>query len=232
MQPTQITFTALVRACLSSDRLEAYRRQASETDLDLLARYQWNTVLSEALYPPLQGLEIALRNAIHEAATVAFGTPYWFDQGHVLPGDSDPITQAKVALTRRQKPLDPGRIVAELNFGFWTTLLDRRYEQRLWPRLLRATFPHLPRRMRTRHAASGRFNTLRTLRNRVSHHEPIWYWPHLAQRHDEILEAIGWISPAYAHQIALIDRFPTILAAGPHPQAQAVRGFLATLPPS
>jgi hypothetical protein len=53
--------------------------------------------------------------------------------------------QAAIARLRRKgKPSVPGRVVAELTFGFWTNLLDVRYERRqiLWPPLLEAAFPH------------------------------------------------------------------------------------------
>lgn len=39
------------------------------------------------------------------------------------------VSQAKNTLAVKRKPPDPGRRVAELSFGFWTALLDRRYEQ-------------------------------------------------------------------------------------------------------
>ncbi len=32
-------------------------------------------------------------------------------------------------LTRQHKVLNPGRIIAELNFGFWTCMLDKRYKR-------------------------------------------------------------------------------------------------------
>ncbi|WP_444945362.1 hypothetical protein ACJJIP_13825 [Microbulbifer sp. VTAC004] len=63
--------------------------------------------------------------------------------------------------------LDAGRVIAELSFGFWTSLLDRRYKQVLWPRLLKTAFPEMPRRLRTRNNLSRRFQRICHLRNRI-----------------------------------------------------------------
>jgi len=59
---------AALRDTISSPRLDACRRLPSDDDLTLLGRYAWNVALSEALYPILQSLEIALRNGIHRSA--------------------------------------------------------------------------------------------------------------------------------------------------------------------
>jgi hypothetical protein len=81
----------------------------------------------------LHALEVALRNNIHEAASRRYSTPNWLtQQPSVLhPPEQDQVTVALGRLQRSAKPTTIGRIVAELNFGFWTSLLDRRYEQRL-----------------------------------------------------------------------------------------------------
>ncbi len=70
-----------------------------------------------------------------------------------------------------------GQIVAELTFGFWTTLLSQPYHQRVWApdrtALIRAVFPHLPPVPNNRQAVHQRYNDLRFMRNRIMHHEPI-----------------------------------------------------------
>jgi hypothetical protein len=53
-------------------------------------------------------------------------------------------------------------------------------------------------------------NHIRRLRNRVFHHEPIWYWKDLRQQHNEIIEAIGWINPAMMSFIQTLDRFDEV----------------------
>lgn len=150
--PPPPTYFALMRHALSDARLDAYRAGTTDGDLDLLARYAWNTALSAALYPSLQGIEVALRNTL-DAAVARIGGPSWFDLQTILvePWAQGKVIEAKQKLARQRKPIEPGRVVAELDFGFWTSLLNVAYEQGpnrlptqgpLWPRLLPVAFPH------------------------------------------------------------------------------------------
>jgi len=225
----QTQFSHQLIQALSAERLNAYRGRLAPTasEREVLGRYAWNMALSESLYPSLQLLEITLRNTIHRAASTEFGQAYWFDSAGVLQHnhERDAISKAKATLTQQHKPLDANRIVAEVNFGFWTSLLDRRYEQTLWPRLLKPAFPHMPRQQRTRANLSKRFHRVRQLRNRVFHHEPIWHWHDLAQQHHDILEAISWIEPAARNLVTLVDRFPAVHTQGAAPLEIALRPF-------
>lgn len=80
--------------------------------------------------------------------------------------------------------------------------------------LLKATFPHMRSTKRWRLDVYHRYNTLRLLRNRVFHFERIWNNRHLERNHDELLEAISWISPELRNAISRIDRFPDVFANG------------------
>lgn len=203
---------------LSRERLASYRGSSAQpaSDASMLVRYAWNTMLSESLYPSLQMLEVGLRNTIHNAMTREFGREDWFDKPDLLRHhhDLDAIRSAKAALTRQRKSHDAFRVVAEVKFGFWTSLLDKRYERALWQKLLKTTFPHVPRSMRTRKVLSVRFNALRELRNRVFHHEPIWHWQDLMQHHRDLIEAIGWINPVARDLVCELDRFPDTFSHG------------------
>lgn len=208
---------SLVRALentVSHTRLEAYR-PVGATDLDMVINYFWNTELSEALYPSLQAFEIALRNGVHRALTVHFGTELWFDHGILLDWQERTLQEAKHELTLHRKPHEPGRIVAELSFGFWSSMFNSPYEEPLWyadgAALLDIVFPHVPRPLRTRKRLSRRIERIRRLRNRVFHYEPIWNKPDLRQRHQQIIEALGWISRETCEMVALSDRFEEVL---------------------
>ncbi|MGI5835784.1 MAG: hypothetical protein ACOX87_04740, partial [Chloroflexota bacterium] len=155
-------FFSSFRQIISVERFESYRRSDTEEDIDILACYLWNLALCEALYPCLQGLEVALRNSINIAATEAFGNHHWFDCPSILKSrEQAKVADVKARLRQKPGPINIGRVVAELNFGFWTSLLDARYEQILWPKLLKPAFPHMPNRLRTRKALSGRLNHIR-----------------------------------------------------------------------
>jgi hypothetical protein len=72
--------------------------------------------------------ELLPRNELHNALTSLHG-PTWFDRPGLLQPDLlRKVAAVKSNLTRAGRPLDPGRIVAELSFGFWTQLYGRVYE--------------------------------------------------------------------------------------------------------
>ncbi|MDQ3655376.1 MAG: Abi family protein [Chloroflexota bacterium] len=161
---------------ISATRLGAYRSQGG-SDLEMVVNYLWNMELSEALYPCLQTFEIALRNSIHSAFSEHYITELWFDRHNLLEWQKKTLQEARDQLTTYQKPHEAGRIVAELPFGFWSSMFNRPYEQ-VWYAdgavLLERVFPHLPRTLRTRKQISQRVERIRRLRNRVFHYEPIW----------------------------------------------------------
>jgi hypothetical protein len=102
------------------------------------------------LYPTLQAFEVGLRNSVHSALSKHFHSENWFDQaGRLLNWQRYAVQEARADLTKHGKPHDAGRIVAELNFGFWHSMFNRPYEAGLWhangAALLAAVFPHLPR---------------------------------------------------------------------------------------
>jgi hypothetical protein len=205
---------------ISSERLGRYRRQSSETsEIEAIANYFWNINLSEALYPSLHALEISLRNSIHTAACSVYRSEFWFDTPELLiRWQPTEIQRAREHLARMNKPQNPGRIIAELRLGFWTTLLSGPYERRLWKpngfEMLRLSFPYMPPRFRTRKRVYDRFNKLRQLRNRVFHFEPIFDSPTLVHDHNAIVEAINWISPKLAEVVTVQDRFMDVHRLG------------------
>ena len=202
-----------LQKALSEERLESYRSPQG-TDLDMLVNYFWDIDLAEAIVPCLHAAELALRNSIHDAFTAKYETDMWFYIPGVLePGQLGQLSRALSQLADRRAAPTPGRIVAELMSGFWVTILSDPYNQRVWQpqsfAMLRTVFPYsgtLPRQ-----AIQTRFNTIRKLRNRVFHFEPIFDRPNLSQEHADIHEAIGWISPTLQRSILAVDNFPDIV---------------------
>ncbi|HEV7866541.1 MAG TPA: hypothetical protein VGO90_02590 [Chthoniobacteraceae bacterium] len=200
---------AEIRDGVSAERLRPYL--AATHDLAAAIRlYERNTALSEALYCPLQGVEIATRNALHLTLTGTFGAT-WFDAlgtPTLHHEQLEKLTTARAQLQRRGVPITAGRMVAELSFGFWSAICARRYLVLLWNPCLHRAFPK-----RRREDVFNRLDSIRTLRNRVAHHEPIWTRD-LAADHDKIIEAIRWICPISAEWVANKSRLKEQLAAG------------------
>lgn len=163
---------------------------------DTLTIYLWNIDLSESLYKSLSFLEITFRNALANAISKSFDLPNWPIQDRLLAdNERKKILNVIEDLTTRGKIANQGKIIAELSFGFWTSLLDKRYEQVLWPKIIKAAFPNMPSKIRTRKTLSKRFNKIRLLRNRIFHFEPIWHWQDLKEQYEDLLDALYWIEP-------------------------------------
>lgn len=200
---------------LSVERFEACRYHGEDDDRTL-RRVRWNTALSEALYTPLQGLEVSVRNSIHQAISSAFGSPDWIlAHGTFLrPLEHDMIDSAKSQLEGRGKPITPGYMISELKFGFWSSLFDTHYDN-FWRKIIKQVFPAMPNAIRKRSELSRKINSVRKLRNAVSHHHSIWHWADLRLRHSEIYTLLDWIEPEFGSFIRSQDRFLTVLDAGP-----------------
>lgn len=203
-----------LKIIFSQERLEGYlnHSRCNSDKTEALIAYSWNIKLSQALYPPLQILEIALRNSVHNAISENFQTEYWFEMPFLHNREKERINQAKESLQKEKKKADSGRIVAELSFGFWTSLFDVRYEhgQVLWPKLLKKTFPYLPKGQRTRQYILKELNKIRLLRNRVFHYEPIWHWKDLSSQHDSIIHLSKGLSPSAMKYLNTFDQFRNI----------------------
>ena len=212
---TNAHFLPNFAVAISSDRFRSYYPAGTQSEYEALGNYAWNISLCESLYPALNGIEIALRNSIHGAATARFGTELWFD-GKLKAPEEYRLKKLRHKLYRSgiEAPI-AGDYVAGLNLGFWVDLFKGRYEQILWPWLLGEVFPNATKKQTSRERLFKRLFEIQKLRNRVFHHEPIWHLPELEQRHQEILETIGWISPAMQEMTRLLDRFSSVYTMGP-----------------
>ncbi|HEV2074493.1 MAG TPA: hypothetical protein VGR29_12760 [Thermomicrobiales bacterium] len=219
-------FLEAIQRPISSPRLHSYGTPSDELATKLL-NYFWNIELSQAFYPLLQAYEVALHNTIHHTLSDHFETEWWFDLPQVLGQDQlETVAEAKADLERKNKILTSGRLVAELMFGFWTSLLNRPFEEPLWhtgrPILLLSAFPNLPKHRRTLRAVYDRTQLANTLRNRIFHYEPIWNRPTLQADHDHILEALGWISTEIHEAVTFYDRFNDVYGRGSDRSRQAL----------
>ena len=208
---------------ISPERMSTYLR-AVEGDREKAFRlYAWNTAVSAAFYASLQGLEVALRNAMHVRLASRYGAE-WYDneEAGIDGGGLARIATAKEGLRRHNREPKPPRVVAALSFGFWISLLGsggrlvddsgRRkadYEKSLWRPALRGAFPYHHGAL-IRKQAHSPLDQLRLLRNRIAHHEPI-FERDLREDHERILEVTGWISPGTREWIERHSRTPDLL---------------------
>lgn len=201
---------AIIEQYLSKDRFATYVQAARNDRVKALEHYEVNTLFSEALYGPLQTLEVALRNAINSTLSAEMGRDDWYDLTWLGVKEANKVSEAKNRLVPRFAPapttptsavvIPSGQVVATLSFGFWVSLLTKFYHRSLWRPHLHKAFPN---GNPTNDEVRDTLRNLSDLRNRIAHHEPILFrlvhgklvTNNPGTSHAEIMKAIGWICP-------------------------------------
>ena len=206
--------TASLVVALSLERFGRYLTWAADDQAKALEFYALNTRLSEALYVPLQVLEVALRNRVN---TVLAGVhdSHWFEVTGLLqvPNQAMQVTDAIDDLRRQGKDPLPGQVVAALTFSFWTAMLGKPYEN-LWQTDLHRIARREDGKGLQRKDFARSLTPIRLLRNRIAHHEPILEWD-LPKHHEAMLRLTRWLSPAAADWCRGLDRFNTVYPVKP-----------------
>jgi hypothetical protein len=188
------TNLATIERYVSSERLAANVHYARGDPWVAIRLYERNIEISEALYGVIQALEITLRNAIHNNLSEHLGGPGWYEIFGFEESERKTVDEACRKVLDRPAALTSGRVLAELTFAFWGRLFSGSYEKTLWVPHLRKIFPLKLQDRRSQIRA--RLLQLKTLRNRIAHHERLLCGrQNVRQDYADILEMIGWISP-------------------------------------
>lgn len=225
---------------LSSARLSPYIQVTKGNEPASLDLYLDNLRIAQSFYAPLSLLEVAFRNALHDALTVNFETTDWLltqqtgfmidpsltymDQKRGKRITNDKVlkmVQAAINEFRQQRnhpPINGTALIAELPFGFWTTLFSRTYYFLLNKVPLRV-FAQRPRGT-TWETIGSKLTEIRTFRNRVYHYEPLCFqkqsnsvlcFSQLSRVHADIIALLSWIEPSLSVWLTEADRFPDVL---------------------
>ena len=200
---------------LSKERLEPYLKFHSGNFEKAIAHYKANIEISETFYPMLSILEIALRNNIDFQLKRKFNDDNWFENPEFIRivnrFQIDRVTEARNNILREKKIITTGKIIAELSFGFWTSLLDSKFERTLWKNI-RLAFHHCPKNIRKRKTMSSKFNGIRKFRNRIFHHESVtWNIAALINYKNEIIEGIDWMDKNLLEWSEELFRFEEVI---------------------
>ena len=190
---------------LTEERLGSYLYATEHDPRAAIRLYDWNVLASGALLEDIARLEVIFRNGA-DVALVDYqhnrkpkdnrGPEEWY-RSHDL------FTQRGVALinaarrraTRSGQPERHGKVIAELNFGFWRFLCAKTYLTSLWVPALARAFPHhhrAPNPRAVRADVDDRMERLHNLRNRIAHHEPI-HKRDLARDWQALVDIAGWM---------------------------------------
>ncbi|MFG2047858.1 Abi family protein [Micromonospora sp. NPDC048935] len=205
----------LLQQRFSPERLGPYQA-AVGGDLDkAVALYEWNAKMSGIFWITLGHVEVLIRNAMHQQLTNWSTRQHQESRWYLDPGNVfDPRRLKEIAEARRRATRDgrqetPGRVVAELNFGFWRYLLISSYDRSLWPHLRNAWPSKLLRR-----EVQEPLTELHEFRNRLAHHEPIYNRP-IKELHAKALNLASWTCPDTAAWITSRCEVLAALAARP-----------------
>lgn len=208
----------------SRERLGPYRSQTNSR-FEACQAYFWNLDLCESLYPVLNAVEVVVRNELDETIASYTGNSWWFSDASLLGGhELDSYEKVHNRLNRESYPVENptrGHYIADLPFGFWTGLLHSFYErdQKLWPTLLtnasnRQPFGEAPNTLQNRQDFFKRIDSVRKLRNRVFHHEPVWNRDSLTEDYSTSLQVIGWVEPDLEDAFREFCRFQDVYEGG------------------
>jgi hypothetical protein len=190
-----------LRDAISPSRLTTYLRRAHRNVRLALDLYEWNVTVGAALYPILQTNEVTLRNAVERALSSQFGGAWPYAPGFLrsLPERDRAVFEAGVRRVERTLGVAraaTGDVVANQTYWFWVNLLTSRFEQRIWSREFGRAFPYAPRGV-DRAVLHGQADSLRRLRNRIAHHEPLLDVD-VGGAYRRAAAMVRWISPEKA----------------------------------
>lgn len=209
-------YVSHVATALSTERLAPYLRATNGDLAEAVRLYEWNLAVSGAFYEALGILEVVLRNALSEQLAAHHGmlAGHWYDDplGVLSAQAADDIAAARHRVAKLRRGESPGRVIAELNFGFWKFLLSRRYEATLWTGYLRHAFPNL--QPQSRATVYRALDALHTLRNRIAHHEPI-HKRDLSADMLTIYRVLDWIDPDVRAWAVSLPRLQPLITARP-----------------
>ena len=197
---------------VSETRFATYLARSNGDATAAWSLYEWNLDISTAFMQPIAAVEITLRNALYDAASSPHGRNWLTISPHLRQPETQKISAARFELRRRNTTITPDAIVAELSMGFWVALLTNRYDQTLW----RTAFNRAFGRPVQRGPLHDALDRVRTLRNRVAHHE------HLLDRNlvedaARIDRVLQMLSPTVAAWVASRSTINLVLPRRPVP---------------
>lgn len=204
---------------LSEPRFATYLRHCKNNKSDALALYKWNLQVSSAFITPLHLLEISTRNAVVEALNSVHSQNWPWNNGFIR-SLTDPVNgyspKQDLKLVSQREPT-VGKVVAELKFIFWERMFTSRFDERLWKNNIKNIFPNTPQHLQTHEIRSQIYHdifTIRKLRNRIAHHEPIFSRT-LDDDLDKMLRLIRWRNATAAQWIENIQIVTPLLQNPP-----------------
>ncbi|WP_277035333.1 Abi family protein [Propionimicrobium lymphophilum] len=220
-----------VQTWLSTPRWNSYLAAANDDATLALDLYEWNLHLAQAIMHDISHIEVGVRNIYdHTLTTYWRGETHWlFDSNspvvvplirskrghHIDLNARNRISIAEATRRIRCENPAPGQVIAELPFGFWRHLTDAAHEKTLWVPYLNHAFP----KGTDRKLVERRLALMNVVRNRASHHEPL-FTParrkELVKATEAIIDLATLLLPELANHIQHTSTVKETLNNQPH----------------
>lgn len=228
---------AWIDAWLGTPRFQKYVDSCAGDRARALALYEWNGILGQALMRDIAHFEIALRNTYDTVFAARWpGSDHWLldpNSPAVTPiwrikKDRSGLKRGSDVNYLNRRTVDaairacggvhatPGKVMAELSFGFWRHLTSASHEKTVWVPYLHHAYPP-----KTNRASVDRIiGNINSVRNRIAHHEPIFDRTKAPdqepdQLHADLMRVLSMIAPDVATHLAPSSTVATVLAERP-----------------
>ncbi|MEM9156674.1 MAG: hypothetical protein AAGB13_16855 [Cyanobacteria bacterium P01_F01_bin.33] len=177
--------------------------------------------MSSAFIIPLHILEVSTRNAVVEALEAIHTQSWPWNQGFVisLPNPNSGYSPRKDLQKVTKKQPTAGKVVAEMKFIFWEKMFTARHDGRIWETNIHSVFPNAPSTMsaaQVRQHIHDKVRSIRLLRNRIAHHEPI-FSRQLEVDYQAIQDLVDWRNSETGAWMQNIQRVNQLLQSRPNP---------------
>lgn len=209
-------------ALISTPRFNTYLGLARGDKKLAYDLYRWNAEVANSLAWTMHFAEIAIRNGVSSHLARRFGRG-WTDarqfRNQLDLRDAEALRRTfdRQAMARRPESPTDDQVVADLSFGFWVSILRQRYAVPFgWASAIGSIFPYAHDGLRLG-AVQAQLDTIRAMRNRVAHHEPIVHrgTAHAIAVRNKAFEIVEWANRPAAELIAARDPLLATLARDP-----------------
>lgn len=186
-----------IEQTLSISRFSTYRNavttsNGADCSIKALSLYEWNANLSSNFLFPLHIYEVTLRNAISDAITSRYGKDW--PTNSVFQNSLTYKNRKGLLTAMGKKYRGLGKLLPELKLSWWEEMLTSRHDGRIWNNYIQATFPNAEnlKASQIRASLKDACFTIRKLRNRIAHHEPIFNQASLLEVYPLIEKTVGY----------------------------------------
>lgn len=203
----------------SNARVSRYVKAANGDRRKAQKMYYANALVAKSFQPLLSFFEVILRNQLHYALAAHFNDVQWLinqktgfmsdpslthtvkKTGKVTVNDflKKEVERSERTLIGKKRNVTAGRVIAELNLGFWNSLYETHHYA-----LLKGVPCQIFKALPTGYGRKEVNNTIqeiRYLRNRVSHNEPLCFsnkaydMTYAKEMYGKINDFLSWINP-------------------------------------